>query len=346
MAKLRFAQIGVAAIHASMYRDTLIYLGDDVELVGFWDPEPDSEAVRSRVKPDAAHVPWFDTIDDLLSEAKPDAVLVSGYCRDMPGWMVQVAEAGVHVWAEKPFAVHSDQLLPVKAAMEKNGLHFSCGYSWRFEPLSQTIRQAVESGLLGKLYGVNASFLTSSVLARNPEHWMFDPSLSGGGILNWLGCHWIDLMRFWTGSEVVQVSAIEANVSGTPITVEDGASVALRFGNGMIGNLYVGNFLPSGNQASLGLNGSTGAVTWDIETDYCTIVSTHPDWEAAPKRTFTMPGSNLPGYGGAGTRLMRAFFAAIRGEGTSGYTIDDAIASLRIIEAAHESAKTGKAVEL
>jgi predicted dehydrogenase len=59
-----------------------------------------------------------------------------------------------------------------------------------------------------------------------------------------------------------------------------------------------------------------------------------------------MPPSDLPGYGPAGARLLRAFISAIRGEGSSGYTIDDAIASLRIIEAAHESATTGKAVTL
>jgi predicted dehydrogenase len=44
--------------------------------------------------------------------------------------------------------------------------------------------------------------------------------------------------------------------------------------------------------------------------------------------------------------LLRAFFAAIRGEGESGFTIDDAINSLRIIEAAHESSKTGRAIAL
>lgn len=346
MTKLRFAQIGVAAIHASMYRDTLMYLNEDVELVGFWDPEPDSEAVRSRIKPDVADVPFFDSIDTLLSETRPDAVLISGYCRDMPGWMETAANAGVHIWAEKPFATHSDQLQPVKEAIERNNLHFSTGYSWRFEPLSQTIRAAVEAGHLGSLYGVHASFFTSSVLARDPNHWMFDASLSGGGILNWLGCHWIDLMRFWTGANVARVSAIEANVSGAPISVEDGASVSFQFDNGMLGNLFVGNFLPAGNQAMLNLNGSLGAVTWNIENDFCTITSHHPEWEAAPTRTFKMPSSNLPGYGGAGTRLMRAFIEAIRGNGTSGYSIDDAIASLRIIEAAHESSNAGRSIDL
>ena len=59
-----------------------------------------------------------------------------------------------------------------------------------------------------------------------------------------------------------------------------------------------------------------------------------------------MPSATLPGYGAAGAQLLRAFFRAIRGEGSSGYTIDDAIASLRAIEAAHESARTGKTVAL
>jgi predicted dehydrogenase len=104
--------------------------------------------------------------------------------------------------------------------------------------------------------------------------------------------------------------------------------------------------LPSGNEIYLALRGSDGAVKWDPDEERCTITSTHPSWEAAPTRTFAMPGANLPGYGGAGARLIRAFAAAIRGEGSSGYSIDDAIKSLQIIEAAHESARTGRAVTM
>jgi predicted dehydrogenase len=44
--------------------------------------------------------------------------------------------------------------------------------------------------------------------------------------------------------------------------------------------------------------------------------------------------------------LLKAFAAAIRGEGSSGYSIWDAITSLRIIEAAHESARDDRAVYL
>jgi predicted dehydrogenase len=342
--KLRFAQAGVAAIHAPMYRDTLQLLSDEIELVGFWDPEPDVS--RAKVTPDAEHVPFYDSLGELIERAQPDAVLVSGYCRDMPAWMLEVAEAGIHVWAEKPFAVHSDQLLPVKAAIEKNNLAFSCGYSWRFEPLSLIVKETTDAGLLGDLYSVEMRLLTSSVKTRGVNNWMFDPSLSGGGILNWLGCHWFDLMRFWTGSEVVKVAAIEANVGRNPVAVEDAAMVSLQFANGMVGSLHAGYFLPKGNEVYFGLRGSTGTVTWRPDEERCTIRSTSTAWEAAPERTFAAPAAKIGGYGGAGMRLLRAFAAAIRGEGASGYSIDDAIASLRIIEAAHEAARTGRTVSL
>ena len=346
MMKLRVAQIGVAAIHAPMYRDSLVYLGDDIEIVGFYDPEPQSETVRATIKPDVAHVPFYDTVDELLARAKPDVVMVSGYCRDMPGWLLQAAEAGTHVWVDKPFAVHSDQLAPVKAAIERNNLVFSCGYSWRFEPTSNLIKQTYDAGLLGNGFAVEIRFFSGSLVGSDLTHWRFDPALSGGGILNWLGCHWIDLMRFWTGAEVTAVTATEANVSGAPVEVEDIAFVSLTFANGMIGSLNIGNLLPSGSENSFRLYGSQGSVSWTPAEERCTIVSTDRAWEAAPTRVFEFPRANLPGYGGPGAALLRALVGAIRGEGSSGFVIDDAITSLRIIEAAHESAKTGRTVKL
>jgi predicted dehydrogenase len=259
--KLRVAQIGTAAIHAPMYRDSLVYLGDEVEIAGFFDPEPDSEAVRSKIKDDVAHVPFFDTVEELLTTAKPDAVMVSGYCRDMPGWMLQAAEAGVHVWMDKPFAVHSEQLLPVKAAIERNNLAVSCGYSWRFEPTSRLIKETYDAGLLGRGFAVEIRCFGGNLLKSDLSPWRFDPALSGGGILNWLGCHWVDLMRFWTGAEVTDVTAIEANINGVPVEVEDTAFVSLRFANSMLGSLSIGNVLPSGSENTFRLLGSQGSVS-------------------------------------------------------------------------------------
>lgn len=342
MRKLRFAQAGVSAIHARMYRDTLMLMTDEIELVGLYDPDPD--AVRGDLKPSVREVPLYDDLGEMLDRAKPDAVLVSAYCRDMPGWMLQVANAGIHLWAEKPFAVHSTQLAPVKEALRRNELHFSCGYTWRFHPISRLIKQTYDDGLLGKPYSIEFRFLTSSVKRRGPDTWSFKPELSGGGILNWLGCHWFDLMRFLTSSEVTKVASVEANVSGEPVEIEDAAAVSLQFANGMIGSLHAGYFTPGDGETSMGLRGSDGWATWNVEDHRCTIKSTHAAWMTSPVRTFQFPPADIGGYGPEGLLQMRTFAAAIRGEGPSGYTIDDAIRSLQIIEAAHESARSERAV--
>lgn len=344
MRKIRFAQASVSMIHANLYRDTLMLLPDEVELVGFYDPEPDS--VRKNLKPDVQNVPFYPSLAELLEKAKPDAVMVSTYLKDMPSWMLQVAEAGVHVWADKPFAVHSSQLLPVAEAVKRNKLHFSCGYSWRFHPICQLIKETYDAGLLGKPYSIEFRFLTSSVARRNPNTWYMKKSEAGGGILNWLGCHWIDLMRYITSSEVSKVSAIEANVSGLPIDVEDAATLSLQFVNGMIGSLHTGYFTPGDSEISFGLRGSEGWAKWEESEKAVTIKSVNPAWAGAPQRKFNVPTAEVGGYGAEGRALIRQFAAAIGGEGQSGYSVDDAIKSLQIIEAAHESARTGQTVEL
>lgn len=340
MRKVRIAQAGVSAIHANMYRDTLMLLPDEIELVGFYDPDPDS--VRKNLKPEVQHVPFYGSLAELLEQAKPDAVMVSTYLKDMPDWMLQVAQAGVHVWGEKPFAIHSSALAPLAKTVAQKGLHFSCGYSWRFHPVSQLIKETYDAGLLGKPYSIETRFITSSVARRKPETWYMQRAQSGGGILNWLGCHWFDLMRYLTSAEVNKVSAIEANVSGQPVDIEDAAAVSLQFTNGMIGSLHAGYFTSGDGEVSIGIRGSDGWAKWEVDTNSVIIKSTHPAWASAPQRKFEFTSANVPGYGAEGRALVKTFAAAIRGEGSSGYVVDDAIKSLQIIEAAHEAARTGQ----
>lgn len=342
MAKLRCAQAGVTAIHAAMYRETLRLMADEVELVGFYDPQPD--VVRPTLRPEHQDVPFFPSVAALVAYARPDALLVSAPAIEMPGLALPAAEAGVHLWLEKPCAARSDQLLPIAAAVERHGLVWSTGYSWRFHPIAQQIRAAVAEGLLGRLFSVEVRFVTSSVRLRGPEHWGFRRAVSGGGILNWLGCHWFDLMRYLTGAEVVRVAAIEGNVGGEAIDVEDVAAVSLLFEGGLIGSLHIGFLTPGESELWVALYGAEGWARWDMDANACTIRSTRSEWIAAPTRTFAMPLAQLPGYGAEGLALMRAFVRAIRGEGQSGFTIGDAITVLRIIEAAHESAQSGQAM--
>jgi predicted dehydrogenase len=344
MRKVRFAQAGMSLMHAALFRETLALLPDEIELVGFYDPN--AETVRKTLQPELQHVPFYGSLAELLTDARPDAVLLSTYLKDLPDWMLQAAEAGAHIWGEKPFATHSSRLAPLAAVMARRRLHFSCGYSWRFHPVSQLIKETFDAGLLGRPYSIEIRFIAGSIVRRDPATWFLQREQAGGGILNWLGCHWFDLMRYLTGSEVIQVSTIEAKVGAHSFDIEDAATVSLQFANGMIGSLHTGFFTPGDSELSVGLRGSDGWAKWEEASKSVTIKSTHPAWAGAPLRKFDMPTAQYGGYGAEGRALIKAFAAAIRGEGKSGFTVDDAVRSLQIIEAAHESARTGRTMEI
>ena len=120
---------------------------------------------------------------------------------------------------------------------------------------------------------------------RDPQTWYFSQEQAGGGILNWLGCHWLDLMCYMTGADVARVAAIEANVGGHDIDVEDAAAVSLGFDNGMIGSLHAGYFTSGYGEISIGLRGSLGLIQWDVDEGQCNDHErTIREWSAAPTR--------------------------------------------------------------
>ena len=50
--------------------------------------------------------------------------------------------------------------------------------------------------------------ITTQVGLRNPSHWLFQHAGAGGRILSWLGCYWLDLLRYLSGQEVAAVGAL------------------------------------------------------------------------------------------------------------------------------------------
>ncbi len=154
---------------------------------------------------------------------------------------------------------------------------------------------------------------------------------SGGGILSWLGCHYIDMIRYVTGDEVVAVSAEVATRSGEAIDVEDVAILSLRFRSGAVGSLHAGYMLAlsgsgyhnkAGYDTYGGFSGQLGRITWSSPSSPSKITaeSIHPAWASAPQRVFDMPPAESPAYGGvSGRHFMRGFIRAGRGEAwTSG----------------------------
>jgi predicted dehydrogenase len=198
--------------------------------------------------------------------------------------------------------------------------------------------------------------VTTQVGMRNPSSWLFSREAVGGGVLAWLGCHWLDALRYVTGEEIVRVQATLATTSGEAIDVEDTAAVTFRTSSGAVGSLHAGYLLAVGNPGyraaghdiAMILRGTLGAIyyTGGRQEAPLLLESVALDWRGAPRRTFQFTPAVSPGYGGlSGLDFFRAFLAARQGEPTPA-DAQDALRLLEVLDAIYAAGASGCAVDV
>jgi predicted dehydrogenase len=342
----RFAQLGLNNPHASGWRDCLERT-PGMELVAFCETDP-AVLPAARLTDAQRALPVYGDLDALVRAARPDAVLITLPNDETAVAMQRAAEAGLHVFAEKPCARTAAELQPAAAAIRRAGVQFGTGYLRRYSAIGQAIKEMVDTGLLGRLVSIEARWIATSVSRRGPSHYVFQRDRSGGGMLHWLGCHWLDFMRWTTSSEVTSVAAILETRSDEPIDVEDVAAVALGYDNGMVGSLHVAYVTDeSADQLYFGLRGTLGWVRWERSGPEVELHSAHPAWATAPTRTLRVSGAQNAGYGdGQGQAALRNFVAAARGEAKPVFSVDDALRILEVLDAAQRSGASGERVRL
>lgn len=218
-------------------------------------------------------------------------------------------DVGVSVLAEKPLGRNAAEADALVARAKASGAPLGIAYLNRFNPAVAAARDFVAQGLLGDLMAVELRYFTTQPRFRDPAHWLFRKSIAGGGVLQWLGCHYLDIAQFVTGEAITALQGALATRSGEPIDVEDVATVQLRFASGAIGSLACGYVLaqsgggyynPGGNDTYLCFVGRLGRVWWRPAQTPLTVSfeSVHPAWADAPRRTVSYELPDSPAYGG------------------------------------------------
>jgi predicted dehydrogenase len=143
-----------------------------------------------------AHSDWRDLIarDDI------DAVSVTGpnfIHRDVA---VAAAEAGKHLWVEKPAGRNAAETRAICEAVRAGGVHSAAGFNYRNAPAVELARQLIADGRLGRINHVLIRLLAD--YAAHPEGaltWRFKTEWSGSGVLGDLASHGVDLARYVIG---------------------------------------------------------------------------------------------------------------------------------------------------
>ena len=137
---------------------------------------------------------------DLIKDREVDAILVTSPV----GTHKKIALAAIrehkHVLCEKPLDVSADNIIEIIRELKDSNIKFQVGFNRRFDPAYARVKEAAETGELGRVFMVK---MTSKDM--NPPSYEYVAS-SGGQIID-SAIHEIDLARFLTGDEVDEVYA-------------------------------------------------------------------------------------------------------------------------------------------
>jgi predicted dehydrogenase len=197
-----------------------------------------------------------DSYEALLGETAVDAVVLATPHSRHAAQTIAAAQAGKHVFCEKPFALHKAEAEAAVAATERAGVTLGLGYNRRFHPEMTSLRQRIQSGALGTLLHFEATMTFPNALFLTPDAWRADKEETPCGGLTPMGVHAIDGM-IDLGGEIAQVYC-QSFHRVVPVDSDDTTSMLFRLKNGASG--YLGTITATGPGFSFQVFGSQGSV--------------------------------------------------------------------------------------
>ena len=308
---------------------------------------------------------------ELLADARVGAVSVT-----TPNWLhreigVALAEAGKHVWVEKPVGLTLDDARAVARAVSAAGVRSAVGFNYRHAPAVAAAREMIAAGGIGRVTHARVRLLSD--YAAHPAGaltWRFRRDLGGNGVLGDLASHGVDLVRHLLGeiSSLVADTAVfvperprptgatagHARADGGelgPVENDDYVSCLLRLASGARVVLEASR-VAVGEQNNYGfeVHGTTGALFWDFRRMGELGVSRGDRYQDQPVSTVHVgPGAGeyaafQPGAGTAMSyddlKVIEAhhFLRSIADGRPAGAGVEDAVRAAAVLDALAASA--------
>ena len=188
---------------------------------------------------------------------------------------IAAAQAGKHVFCEKPLARTAAEAKAMLDAVEAAGVKHMVAFNYRFVPAVQQARKLIDSGALGQIYHWRAVYLQEWGMDRGMEtSWRFNQAIAGSGALGDLGAHIIDLARFLVGEPRAVSGLARTWITERPdgsgglakSDVDDGFVALLDFENGALGTVEATRFAQGRkNFNSFEINAENGSIVFNLE---------------------------------------------------------------------------------
>jgi predicted dehydrogenase len=284
-------------------------------------------------RPAMPSVPTFYTLDEALAEG-PSAVVISNPTSLHIPVAIRAAEAGCHLFLEKPLSHTLDGVPELSKLVAERGTVATVAYNLRFHPMIQRLRQVVINGEIGKILSVRA-WVGQYLPDWHPGEdyrasYMAKPELGGGVILTL--SHELDYLR-WLFGRVAEVTAVARSTSNLEMSTDSVAEITMLFENDVLAQVHL-DCLQRTPSRGCEFNGTEGTVRADVMDSVLEILRP----AAAPERIVVPKADSNQTY----MDELRDFLGCVRGGGAPQVRFEEGIATLKVALAAHRAAATGE----
>lgn len=306
----------------------LVRSSDKLRVVRVADVNPGAAAfARER------DLPFCTTLQEVLADEKVQAVVLCTPHSQHTEQIVAAAQAGKHVFCEKPLSMTRADVLRAVEAVERAGVTLAVGHEKRFEPPIVELMRLVKSGRLGTPLQVEANFSQDKFLTLPPDNWRLSNREAPAGPMTATGIHLLDLAVGVFGEAETAHASVKRLGSG--LTNGDTLAALVTFKGG--GHALLSAILATPFAGRFAVYGSQG---WAEVRD-----KTHP--EAPEGWTFTtcLRGQRAVAVdmppAPAVLRNLEAFADAAAGRAPYPVPRSEMIANVSALEAIFRSAASG-----
>jgi predicted dehydrogenase len=336
---VRFAIIGLTHDHAGGFIPR-IHDVPGVQLAGI--VEPNAELIARYAKRFKLETNLFyPTLDALLAKTNIQAVATFTSTFEHRRVVEMSAPRHIHVMMEKPLAVNMEHARAIEAAAKKGNVHVIVNYETTWYPGNRAAYEIVQNHEIGELrkivvhdghrgpkeIGCSADFL----------EWLTDPVSNGGGALTDFGCYGADLVTWlMNGQRPISVSAVTSRIKPDVYPkVEDEATIVIAYPKAQA--ILQASWNWPFDRKDMEVYGQTGYV-----------LVPRRDLLRVRMKNAAETERNTPPLSGPQADPLAYLAAVVRGEiqpsGLSSLAVN--IVVTEILDAARESARTGKRIDL
>ena len=322
MSRLTAAVIGcgdISAVHTAAIKKM-----DDVELVGFCDPDD----IRLAVATSAHDVSGYGDHLSLLDALKPDVVHITTPHSSHSTIAIDCLERGVNVVLEKPLAHTLGEAQRLVAAASVSTAKIAVCFQNRYNAAVQAMRATLDSGEVGDIKGASATvFWQRDANYYRNRPWRGKWESAGGGLMMNQAIHTVDLLQWLVGDVVSLSGNSSTRFLGDSIEVEDTAEFVAVHENGARSAFYA--TLANAVNAPITLDIVTERATLSLRGDL-TITYADGRVEVIPERRGS---SGQRAYWGVSHELLIAdFYDRLTKADSFWINPGEAMKSLRIIK--------------